>query len=425
MSKRLFKKIYLLTSSLFIILALSCMTKDTPSKKLLFANPEEVGFSSKKLTKVDDHLQGLINDQQIAGAVSLIARKGKIVNFKSYGYKDIERNLKMENDAIFQMASMTKPFTTVATMILYEDGYFELDDPVNKYISELQNMKVGITTFDSSKKEYQLTLAEANTEITVRQLLNHTSGFSARWYPGKIGEKYKKIRSKDYKNLADLVNDLSKVPLTHQPGTDFQYGHSSDILAYLVEKISKKTFDEFLKERIYRPLGLSTTGHNIPQSELDRVARYYYPKEGKLIKDEDQYTGEKTTFFGGGSGILSTAEDYYKLCLMLFNKGEYSGKKLLRKSTVELMTKVSIEKKGGVVSWLPGYGFGLGFAIRTNNEEAEMLGSLGEYCWFGGANTAFWIDPNEEIIGIILTQSPHNFYIISKNMRDLVYQAIK
>lgn len=425
MSKRISIRLFLIACCLICISSV-CSEKSYSQKKSLdFSNSEQVGFSPTIQTKIDDYLQGLVNDKKIAGVVCLIARKGKIVHFKGYGYRDIEKNLKMENDAIFKMASMTKPFTTVATMILYEEGYFKLEDPIANYIPELQNMKVGITTFDSSKQEYQLRLEDAKSEITIKQLLNHTAGFTASWYPGKIGQLYKEIESKDHKDLAAFMNDLCKVPLVHQPGTAFQYGFSSNILAYLIEKISNQTFEEFLIERIYKPLGLTSTGHNIPEEYLARVACYYYPEEGELKKSENQYTGERTTFCGGQSGILSTAEDYYKLCQMLLNGGTFNGNRLLKTSTIQLMTQLSMGQEGDAFEWFPGYSFGLGFLIRTSNEKAEMLGTLGEYCFGGAAGTAFWVDPREEIIGIVLTQAPHNFYIISKKMRDLVYQSLE
>ncbi len=392
--------------------------------KATLTNPEEAGFSSAKLNKLDEYFQSLVDDREIAGVVSLIARGDNVVFFQSYGYRNIEKGFKIDGDAIFDLQSMTKPFTSVAALMLYEEGHYDLDDPVSDYITELKNMRVGITSYDSLKMEYLLALVDAENEITIKQLLNHTAGFAARWNDGKIGAMYKELISKDYRNLTELVTDYCSIPLVHQPGTAFEYGVSTDILALLIERISKKSLDRFFHDRIFQPLEMFNTGYNVPMINLDRVVLNYYPENGELIMAAEQYTGERKTLFRGMGFVMSTAEDYFKFCQMILNNGLYKGKRLLKSSTIHLMTRASIGEQGDIIPWLPGYGFGLGFAIRTNNEKSEMLGNKGDLCWFGGANTAFWIDPKENIIGIVLMQSLWNERKISKKTRDFVYQAL-
>ena len=280
-------------------------------------------------------------------------------------------------------------------------------------------------------------LIDADT-LRIKNLLNHSSGYTAGWFPGEIGQMYTLLENNNtarkYNDLAEFVKDVVKIPLVHQPGAKFEYGWSYDILGYLIEIISNQTLDEYMREKIFDPLNMKSTGFNVPEEDSDNIALYYSARNGDLEYWYLRQGQEHTDIFIGGVGLSSTIEDYYVFCKMLLQKGVYEDVRILKESTVDLMTQVTITAN---IDWLKGYDFGFGFAIRTNNSEAQMLGSLGEFGWIGMFGTAYWIDPQKEIIGLLFTQGdplnnypPYNqsieqYYYASKKMRDIVYGALE
>jgi CubicO group peptidase (beta-lactamase class C family) len=401
---------YLLRSSLlqgfFILILTSSFFNLQAQATLNQASPEAVGISTERLKKIDDLLQNAVDDDYLPGAVVMIGRKGQIPYLEAFGYRDVAGKDPMEVDDIFRMASMTKPIVSVGIMMLYEEGYFLLDDPISKFAPEFAEMQV-FGEWDEKKENY--TTTPANKPITFRQLLSHTSGIG---YPF-INEDLRLIAQKKgliqgYSvldvSLKENMKILSEMPLVHQPGERWTYGLSTDLLGYLIEQISGQALDKFLQERIFKPLGMEDTGFYLEETKADRLAGLYFHNEtGEYQRNPDPnanypFTGAKR-YFSGGAGLASTAEDYSKFLQMLLNKGSYNGQLILGRKTVELMTSDHLHgTKGGPT------GFGLGFAIATEREAAKDLSSPGNYRWGGIFGTDFWVDPQEELFGIILTQ---------------------
>jgi len=409
--------------------------------------PENVGMSSERLARIRPGIKKHISPDKIAGAVTLLARRGEIVHFENIGLMDRENNKPMQNDTIFRIFSMTKPIVSVALMMLYETGQFQLFDPVSKYIPAFKDLKVYQRTGDSSYE-----LADLNREVTIRDLLTHTSGLT---YPfleyGPVEEMYRADVMKFWsKNpLSGFITDLLKLPLAFQPGSHFRYSFSTDVVAYLIEVISGKFLDVFLRETLFEPLGMIDTGYHVPQYKLTRFAAMYgsgklgapkititemYQKAEEginilLASPSDSLESKPHNIFRGGVGLVSTASDYLKFCQMLLNMGELNGKRYLSRKTIELMTTNHLSPELlpfeiGEIDY-PGYGFGLGFRVLIDVGQNPILGSLGEYGWAGAATTYFWVDPKEELIGIQMAQfQPSGFHLIKDDFRVTAYQAI-
>ena len=400
------------------------------SQKLPATVPKEVGLSAERLNCIDKVMNDYVAKGKIPGAVALIARHGKVAYFKSFGNMDMETNKAMPQNAMFRIASMSKAITSVAVMILYEEGNFLLTDPVSKYIPEFKNPKVVMKspTSDSS------ILVPAKTEITIRELLNHTSGIT--YGDGRQAPYYKKAGmtvglTPTAGTIKEKITSLAKLPLISQPGEEFHYGMSVDVLGYLVEVISHKTLDEFLRQRIFEPLKMQDTYFTLPETKVSRLATLYkMGKDDKLVKATGYYPyPAPQTYFSGGAGLVSTAPDYWRFAQMLLNKGELEGIRILSRKTIELMTTNSIKdlyifnpfKHNGIM----GDKFGYGFGIRTERGEYDELESLGTFGWDGAFYTRFWVDPKEDLIGIFLTQVDAYWdeNLIGK-FRILVYQSI-
>jgi CubicO group peptidase (beta-lactamase class C family) len=375
-------------------------------------------------------LNDYIKQGKLPGAVAMVIRHGKVGYFKSFGLKDIEEKKPMTNDAIFRIASMTKAITSVAVMTLYEEGYFLLTDPVSKFIPEFKNPKVA----ERSPTSDSVILVPAKSEITIRELLNHTSGITygsalqGRYYR-QAGMTVGLLPTKG--TIGDMIKNLGPLPLVSQPGEEFNYGMSVDVLGYLIEVVSKMPLDEFMRKRIFEPLKMKDTYFTLPRDKFPRLATLYIMgANGKLEKVTKYFPyPEPQTYFSGGAGLVSTAADYARFAQMLLNKGELEGKYILSRKSVELMTTNSIGNIFIFTSFahngIMGDKFGYGFGIRTERGIFDELESLGTFGWDGAFYTRFWVDPKEDLIGIFMSQVD-NYW--SENLigkfKNLVFQSI-
>lgn len=405
--------------------------------QLLEADPEDVGMSSARLGNVSRLVQGYIDERKLPGALSLVARSGKIVHFQTYGSMDDERGKPVAADTIFRFYSMTKPIASVGLMMLYEEGRFQLEDPVSRFLPELKNLRVYTSgTADS------LATHEPAREMTVRDVLMHTSGLIARDSQSPVGELYRRagIRGSDSDfPLAELPQRLSRIPLQVDPGAQWIYGISTDLVGLLCEVISRTPYDQYLQERILGPLGMVDTAFSVPESKVERFASCYGPVSGgdpryKLV--DDAYTSgfaRPRTYFSGAGGLVSTAGDYYRFCSMLLNGGVLDDVRILSPRTLELMTLNHLPGGRDLASFgqltgetsREGMGFGLGFAMLLDPAVAQIIGTPGEYYWGGAASTAFFVNPKEELIMLFLTQlRPSSTYPIRRELRATIYSAI-
>jgi CubicO group peptidase (beta-lactamase class C family) len=406
----------------------------TGQRTLSPARPEEAGMSAERLARIDRVVQEYIDKQWIPGAVVLVARHGKVVYHKGLGKDDLSKNDPLQKDDIFRIASQTKAITSTAVMLLFEEGRFLLDDPVSKYIPEFKNPKV-LQTFNEKDSSY--TTVPAKSEITIRHLLTHTSGIGyAAFDPKRLGaiytkEKYREIgvASAEYV-LGDQIRKLGKMPLLHQPGEKWTYGMNIDVLGYLVEVVSGKSLKDFLQQRIFEPLGMKDTYFYLPGEKGNRLtALYREDKTGKIEKYTEASQGLAPDFpltpggkyYAGGAGLSSTAMDYAIFLQMLLNKGEYRGKRLLSRNTVEMMTMNQI----GDLS-VGEDKFGLAFSVATEKSAAKLPVSPGSFSWGGIFGTNYWADPKEGIVALIMTQVYPTTHVgeLHDLFRVLVYQSV-
>jgi len=403
--------------------------------------PESVGLSSERLTRIDELVQGYVDRKEAAGAVALIARRGKVAYVKSWGDQDREAGTAMKDDTIFRIYSMSKPITSVAVMMLHEEGHFFLDDPVAKFLPEFAKMQVQTESVDSETGEVTIENAPAERPMTIRDLLRHTAGLSYGVFGNtQVDQQYRKLGIlTDDKDLADMVSKLGKIPLRFQPGTQWHYSVSVDVAGRLVEVVSEMSFDQFLKERIFNPLGMYDTSFKVPSTKASRFAVLYTPKgqptgreaflkQGPptkliepLVSEDLGDFGEDTTFFSGGGGLVSTAHDYLQFCQMMLNGGKLNGHRIISRKSVELMTADHLH---GIKGFGGSETFGLGFAILDDLGRGGKLGSEGTFDWGGAAGTKFWIDPEEDLIGIFMVQILPHRTRMGEEFRLLTYQAI-
>jgi CubicO group peptidase (beta-lactamase class C family) len=369
------------------------------------AKPESVGMSEKRLERIHAFIQDYIDTNQISGAVTLVARHGKVVHFEAQGWRYKEENQPMEKDAIFSLMSMTKPIVSSALMMLWEDGKFMLDDPISKWLPSYAN-KVLIDPVSGARIPAK--------PITVRNILTHTSGLSLEGGRDRP------------KTLIEEIEKSASRPLAFQPGERWQYGASTDFVAALVEKISGMTVDEYVKQKIFEPLGIRDTHYNIPREKVSRVAAVYRPdKDGKIVLLHKPEYREPTTYFPGVAGLNGTAADYFRFSQMLLNGGEYEGHRLLGRMTVDMMITNQIGTGKPVYIRGAGYGFGLGFGILTDPSKSPDALSVGTFTWGGANGTLFWIDPVEDLIGIMMIQiNPYSHFNIRPLFSVVVSQAI-
>ena len=401
------------------------------------ATPEEVGLCSKRLARIPQFFQSYLDKEKVSGMSFLIGRGGRIAYQHNMGVKDFDCGSPIDAETIFRIYSMSKPITSVALMMLYEEGLFRLEHPVSRYIPEFANLEVyeqgGIDDYTTKPLE---------RPMIVRDLLTHTSGLTYGFmFQNTVDRLYRKsvINNTEAMSLEQYCQELAKLPLVFSPGTGWNYSVSTDVCGRLVEVISGQSLDTFFRTRIFEPLGMSDTSFDIPADKIDRLASCYErdPKTGKTrLQDsgaESSYRGEKA-FLSGGGGLLSTIGDYYKFCQMLLNGGEFNGARLLSPSTIEFMTLNHLP--GGKTmrdmgdslfteNNMDGSGFGLGFSIILDPVEVMAPGSPGSYSWGGAASTYFWIDPEYDMLAIFMTQlMPSDTYPMRPQLQQLTYSAI-
>lgn len=391
--------------------------------------PSENGLSPDRLGRIDQLVSDHVDQKRVNGAVVMVVRNGKVVYHKAFGYSDVEKQTAMKKDDIFRIASQTKAITSLAAMMLFEEGKFLLDEPVSRYIPEFKNPKV-LGTVNWADTSY--TSQPAKSEITIRQLLTHTSGID---YASIGSQEFKAIYAKagipsgigtDNAVLADKMKKLGGMPLKHQPGEAFTYGLNTDVLGYLVEVLSGMSLDQFFRTRIFQPLGMNDTYFYLPKEKHARLVPLYQVTEGKLSKVSNKvfdqvdlnYPTLPGTYYSGGAGLSSTTEDYAKFLQLFINKGEYNGVRLLSRKTVELMltnqTQPPITEQ-----------FGLGFGLETNTNDYRSIYSLGTFSWGGAFSSSYWADPKEKLVCLIYTNlmaSPYRN--MNEKVKTLIYQAI-
>jgi CubicO group peptidase (beta-lactamase class C family) len=392
------------------------------------ARPEDVGISSERLTRIDKFAQELIDNKKTGGIVVLIARGGKVIYHKSFGFADIESGTKLTTDYLFRLRSMTKPITSVALLSLYEQGKFKLTDPLELYIPAFKDVKV----FEGFDKNANMILVEPKRKITIQDVFRHTAGFSYGFGEGPVDKAYQGagIEFRKLESLTELVEKLAKLPLLYHPGEEWVYSFAHDVQAYLVEYFSGMPFDKYCIEKIFKPLGMKDTVFGIPSEYASRFPTVYGPAEkgdGIIpIEKSDDPNGYAyyTKHPFGGHSLSSTAMDYFKFGQMLLNKGELNGVRILEKKTVELMTSNHLPKEIPGIMMLSGVGYGLGVSYVFDVANSGNLGSVGLFGWGGSATTEFKADPKEDMVYIFFTQyMPTDFDFVSK-FQNLVYQAI-
>jgi len=382
------------------------------------AAPESVGMSSERLERLDATLQRYIDARMVAGTVSLVARNGKVVHLEAQGHRYLEGNEPMTTDAIFVIMSMTKPVVSTALMMLWEEGYFLLDDPISKYLPEYADKQVVVAS------EGGTTRAPAERPITFRHVLTHTAGVD----PSRddLTEPELELLSRRA-TLEETLVARAPLPLEFHPGDRWDYGSSTDLVALLVERISGERLDRFLQERIFNPLGMVDTHYNVPDSKVDRVAAVYSPtgpgRTIELLRPPEPR--EPTSYFGGVAGLSSTAADYFRFAQMILNGGELEGIRLLSPSTVNLMISNHTGDKPIYIRGRDAYGFGLGFSMLTDPANSREGLTPGAFGWGGAWGTVFWIDPAEQTVMILLTQiSSYAHFNIRQDFPGQVMQAI-
>ena len=396
------------------------------SGNLPFDNPEEVGMSAERLRFIQPVIQDYIDRKLIPGAVTMVARHGKIVHFEAQGYQNVEKQIPMTKDTIFRIASMTKPITSVALMMLYEQGKFQLSDPISKWLPVYKNMEVAVYSGDKGHH-----LVPAETPINVRHILTHTAGFATTYNPKnlEIYQKVEKFRSRN-EVIGDFVDRLATIPLNNHPGRMWDYSRATCVVGRLVEVLSGKTLAEYFKERLFEPLGMEDTHFFLPEEKISRFGVAYTPGEDNRITPTDPDTTESFwlskpgIYFMGSGGLISTAADYFRFTNMLMNGGKTGDQRILSRKTVELMT---VNHIGDLDIWLtgPGTKFGLGFRVIMDRGQTHSMSTEGSYSWGGAFCTYWWNDPVEKLFGMVLTQvRPYYHLNIRADMQTLATQAI-
>lgn len=422
---------FFLSASAQIIAPRVASAKTTTNAPGLQEAPAEtVGMSTNRLQRMDAVINDYIAQKRQAGVAVLVARNGKIVYHKAYGQDDIQTKTALKRDAIFRIASQTKAIASIGLMMLFEEGKFLLDDPISKYIPAFKNPKV----LDKyNEKDTTYTTVPAKREITIRQLLTHTSGIS---YP-TIGTKeavaiYAKNKipsgiGTPEGTLADAMNRLAALPLIHQPGERWTYGLSVDVVGYLIEVLSGQSLDQYLRTRLFEPLGMNDTYFYLPAQKQSRLTKVYTEDSTKVVRPLPSLNGISAdypkaagTYFSGGAGLSSTLYDYAIFLQMMLNEGEYNGKRFLSPTTVRLITTNQIgDLNQGADK------FGLGFSITSERSATRLPVSAGAYNWGGFFGTTYWVDPKEGIVALLYTQKvPNSFGDLNDKFKVLVYQAI-
>lgn len=398
------------------------------------ARPEDLGLSTARLARIDGWMDRLVADGKLPGASVVVARRGRIAYARATGLSDIARTTPMAADTIVRIYSMTKPLTSVAIMMLYEEGRFQLDDPITRFLPAFANQRVCV-----GGNRGKMETVPAQRDITFRDLLTHTSGLTYGFMQSTLVDAAYRDLGVDFqtsdKTLGDVVDLAASVPLLSQPGAEWNYSIATDVLGHLVAVISGQSFDSFLHERVIAPLGMTDTAFTVaPEKRARFAANYTRGAEGLALIDDPATSRFTTTgkICSGGGGLTGTSGDYLRFCQMLLNKGIFDGQRLLGRKTVELM--MSNHLRGDMAamgqprfseSSYEGVGFGLGFSVMLNPAQAQLIGTPGECAWGGAASTAFWVDPAEDMAVVLFTQlTPSSTYPIRRELRVLTYQAV-
>ena len=423
----------LLALCFFLYCSASALAQQLPN----VSRPEDSGFSSERLARITKFFQENIDKGAIPGAILVVARDGKTIYRQALGFQDREKKTPMKPDTIFRLASMTKPIASVAVMILAEEGKIDLLAPVSLYLPEFKDVKVGVEKIDPAANKPALTLEAPRRPMTVQDLLRHTSGIVYGPFGNTlVHQAYNQANLFDYhQTLAEFVTKLSKLPLAHQPGAVFEYGMNIDVLGRIVEVVSGMPFDQFIEERIAKPLRMPDTAFYLSATQAPRLAELQIdPATGKRPRATpvEILTKENVKWFSGGGGLLSTAGDYARFCQMLLNGGELDGARLLSPKTVSIMASDQLSadiSRSGYEDLAPtielGQSFGLGFAVRTHLGPNPVAGSVGDYFWAGIYGTYFWIDPQQKLFAIMMVQMPFEqsgYY--RRALREQVYAAL-
>jgi CubicO group peptidase (beta-lactamase class C family) len=412
------------TSLIAILLSLPAFSATLPVSK-----PDEVGVSAERLMRIHTMIQSHIDAKDFSGAVTMVARKGKVVHLEAHGMADVEANKAMRTDTLFRLASMTKPFTAASILMLVEEGKLVISDPISKFIPEYKNPQVAVWNLPNDPAGAGLHLVPAR-EITVQDLLTHTSGL-ANGFEGPAGDYVRRADLPRGGSLDQRVKRLAKLPLNFQPGTQWEYspGTGFDTLGRIVEILSGMTLEKFFQTRIFEPLGMKDTFFTVPPNRLADMT-VAYTKNGKELAKPTPVVaaiprpGEE--YFSGSGGLTGSTQDYLLFAQMLLNGGTLNGTRLLSRKTVELMTSDAIgpldlrNYAGDQV--LRGYGFGLGVRVRRSTGESGWMGSPGDFGWAGALGTYFWIDPKEQLVGIVMIQTRNT--LLRMEFPNAVYQAI-
>jgi CubicO group peptidase (beta-lactamase class C family) len=429
---------YVIPLVLLLVFFAGTNEAQSQSKVLTVAAPEAGGFSAERLERLDSGMNDWVKNKWVNGSVALIARKGKIVFYKAYGYNDADTKAPLDKTGIFRIASQTKAVTTVAAMILWEEGKYSLDDPVSKFIPSFANEQV-LNTFNIKDTTY--TTVPAKRAVTIRDLLTHVSGLG---YPAIGTPAENAIYAKNAitggvgvrnQKLSDVMNRLGGLPLFFQPGEKWMYGLNADLLGYLIEIWSGMSLEEFFVKRIFKPLGMKDTYYNLPAEKGSRLVNFFIQDSTGAIKKQDKTFGgyldmkyplQKTDYYSGGGGLVSTIYDYAILLQMLLNDGTYNGVRILAHNTVRMMTMNQIGDLfvtlNGIVSENK---FGFNFSLITENGSRLGPSQAGTYAWGGIFSTTYWVDPKEDMFVLLYQQmwGPH-ITDAQKQFKPLVYQAI-
>jgi CubicO group peptidase (beta-lactamase class C family) len=397
--------------------------------------PKRAGFAPERINRITDHLnRSYIEPGKIAGCQTLVARHGHVAYFKSFGLMDRERRKPMADDTIFRIYSMTKPIASIALMTLYEQGHFQLNDPVSRFIPAWREHKVWVS---GAGADMQVLTPEK--PMTMRHILSHTSGLTYGATNHPVDRVYREavVNRGAGETLATFAEKLAKVPLRYAPGERWMYSLSTDVCGYLVEVISGKRFDQYLQENIFDPLDMKDTSFFVAPRKIDRFAANYERQPDKTLKliDDPERSPylRQPTFFSGGGGLTGTTADYFRFCEMLRRGGELDGARILGPRTLELMHRNHLAGGKDLASMAigifsetanEGVGFGLGFAMTLGEVEAGTLG-VGDYYWGGAASTIFWVDPKEDLVAIFMTQlMPSATFNFRGQLKNIIYSAI-
>ena len=399
--------------------------------------PEEVGFAGDRLKRLTEAFQGYVDSGRPPGAVVLIARNDKLAYLHAFGYQDREQQVAMRPDSIFRIASMTKPIVSVAAMTLAEEGKLDLAAPVSQYLPEFSDLQVGVEQRDAKTGETVLVTEPQRRPMIVQDLFRHTAGLVyGQFGDGLVHRAYRASNVSDRdQTLGEMVAKLSKLPLAHQPGEVWEYSMAVDVLGRIIEVVSGTTLDQFVEERVTKPLGMGSTGFYVREADVGRLAQPQNDSTGQRPALPD--VTKKPRRLSGGGGLVSTAGDYLKFCEMLLHRGGWEEARVLAPSTVSLMTADALppgiayteraKARISDISPMPsvGQGFGLGFAVRTATGRNPLPGNVGTFYWSGAWGTTFWVDPQEKLIGIMMIQVPlASGSQYRRAMRNLTYQAL-